>query len=161
MIIGIDPGLTGAAAFIQQSGEAHVWDTPTVNVKKSNGKYRREYDEQGMATLIKANIGFSRLIRAGIELAHAMPKQGVASSCKIGEGFGIWKGVLAGLGVSFEVVRAASWKKAMGLSSDKETSRLKAIQMFPDIRLERKKDHNRAEALLIAEYIRRTRGFVN
>jgi crossover junction endodeoxyribonuclease RuvC len=80
----------------------------------------------------------------------------------MGRGLGTWEGVLAGLGIPYELVTPQRWKKALmdGMGKDKDASRLQAIRLFPAIagQLARKKDDGRADALLIAEYGRRTRG---
>ena len=81
-----------------------------------------------------------------------MPGQGVSSTWTTGYGFGVWLGVLAALALPHTRVRPAIWKRAMGLGKDKEQARLRAIQLFPSADLRRKKDHGRAEALLLAWY---------
>jgi len=87
-----------------------------------------------------------------IEEAQAMPGQGTRSMFQTGLGMGIWLGVLAALQLPYRRVRPQIWKKAFGLGKDKEASRLKAMQLYPGADLRRKKDHGRAEALLLAFY---------
>ena len=88
-----------------------------------------------------------------IEESQSMPGQGVRSMFTIGLGFGVWLGILAALELPFTRVRPALWKTAIGLrGKDKEASRLRAQQLFPTADLRRKKDHGRAEALLLALY---------
>jgi crossover junction endodeoxyribonuclease RuvC len=85
-----------------------------------------------------------------------MPRQGVSSSFRFGQAFGAIEGVLGALGVSLSYVTPATWKRALGLSSDKDEARLRAIQLYPAAaeNLQRRKDIDRAEALLIATWAR-------
>jgi crossover junction endodeoxyribonuclease RuvC len=170
--IGIDPGLNGAVALIDedvigQPGLGYfvgVDDTPTMEVE-SNGKVRNKYNLIAMSALLgyfyeSRGMSEQRVI-VTLESVHSMPKQGVASSFTFGEGLGIWKGIIAARGFSLELPSPQRWKKAMmaDMGKDKDASRLKAIQLFPSMAplLSRKKDDGRAEALLLAEYGRRLR----
>lgn len=92
-----------------------------------------------------------------IEKVGSMPKQGVSSTFKFGRSYGEIIGVVAAHKLRMDFVPPGVWKRTFGLSKDKDASRLKAMELFPQLRdrLTRKKDHNRAEALLIAEYARR------
>ena len=92
-----------------------------------------------------------------IEKVGAMPKQGVSSTFKFGKVYGEIIGVVTANNFRLDYVAPGVWKRTFGLSKDKELSRRKATELFPQHRhnLARKKDHNRAEALLIAEYARR------
>lgn len=170
--IGIDPGLNGALAVIDEDvigipGLGYmvgVFDTPTLQVE-SNGKVRNKYNTAGMAELLsyiyECPSMSERYVMVTLESVHSMPKQGVASSFTFGEGLGIWKGIIAARGFSLELPSPQRWKKAMlaDQGKDKDASRFKAIQLFPSLatQLARKKDDGRAEALLLAEYGRRLR----
>ena len=81
-----------------------------------------------------------------------MPKQGVASSFALGVGLGSILGVLQAMHVPLELVTAAAWKRALGLSSDKRASLHKARLLFPSAELGLAKHDGRAEALLLAYY---------
>jgi len=81
-----------------------------------------------------------------------MPGQGVRSMFTIGVGHGLFLGILAAVGLPYTRVRPAIWKRTLGLGKDKEASRLRAQQLYPGADLRRKKDHGRAEALLLAWY---------
>jgi len=87
-----------------------------------------------------------------IEASQAMPGQGVRSMWTTGYGYGLWLGILAALQLPYTPVRPVVWKKAVGLGKDKEQARLRAQQLFPAADLRRKRDHGRAEALLLAWY---------
>ncbi|MGL4500954.1 MAG: hypothetical protein ACRCU2_17935, partial [Planktothrix sp.] len=88
-----------------------------------------------------------------IEEVHAMPGQGGVSGFNFGTAFGIWIGILAALEIPYELVSP----RQMGVRGDKDESRTVALQLFPHLasELNLKKHHNRADALLIAEYSRR------
>jgi crossover junction endodeoxyribonuclease RuvC len=154
--IGIDVGLTGAVAVILESGEIIIFDTPTT-VVKSGKKNKTTYLEREMASILEA---FSSGSQTFLEGQHSMPEQGVASVFSLGEGFGLWKGILAGLGMSFTIVTPQAWKKALmeGMGKEKGAARVRAQQLFPKItgELHLVKHHGRADAVLIAEYGRRT-----
>lgn len=98
-----------------------------------------------------------------IEEVHSMPKQGVASTFSFGKCFGAILGVLAALGVPYELVSPKMWRKMMGVRGDKDESRMIAMRLFPWLqdRLSRKADHNIAEAILIASYGMRKLGNVS
>jgi crossover junction endodeoxyribonuclease RuvC len=150
MIIGIDPGLSGAVAALAPDGTLQaLCDTPTLTLRTSRGG-RQEYDVPGMVALLGPYAGIQT--RVIIEEAQAMPGQGTRSMFTIGLGMGVWLGILGALGLAYTRVRPAVWKRAMGLGKDKEASRLRAQQLFPQADLRRKKDHGRAEALLLALY---------
>ncbi len=151
--VGIDPGLDGAVAIL--GADVRVYDTPTCQVG------RREYIAQEMSALL-APLLEDGPVYVTLELVHAMPGQGVTSMWRMGYGSGLWEGILAALGVSYERVAPQTWKRAMlrDMARDKDAARLKAMQLFPQLagQLSRKKDHGRAEALLLAEYGRRVLG---
>lgn len=164
--IGIDPGITGAVAFIGPDG-IQLHDTPVLTVMKAH-KHRRVYAPAGMVELLmslRAQSGPS--LRAAIEKASPMPPpksrnpndkpQGTISMFGYGQGYGIWIGILCALGIPYDEVHPARWKKVMmdGMDKGKASSIARALQLFPTAELTRKKDHGRADALLIAEYRRR------
>jgi crossover junction endodeoxyribonuclease RuvC len=79
-----------------------------------------------------------------------MPGQGTRRMCTLGIGFGVWRGIRATLGLAHTSIRPHAWQRALGLSSDKEQARWRAMQLCPRVALRRKRDHGRAEALLLA-----------
>src|SRR5712692_2445907 len=148
MHIGIDPGLSGAVAVLAADGAlVAVHDTPVLTLATTRGT-RQEYDLPGLVALLGAYAGPQAHVT--LEESQAMPGQGVRSMFTIGVGFGVWLGVLAALAFPSTRVRPAVWKRALGVGKDKEASRLRAMQLFPTADLRRKKDHGRAEALLLA-----------
>ena len=147
--IGIDPGASGAIAAINPSGISFT-DCPTI---KTKGK--TQPNPTLMATELKRLATPDSILI--IEAVHALPGQGVTSMFNFGMGYGVWLGAIAALGIPHELVTPQQWKKQFGLGSDKEASRIVALQLFPlaSAELKLKKHHGRAEALLLAEYLRR------
>ena len=140
-VLGIDPGLKGALVFID-GASVTIFDTPVVS---------GDYNIVAMARIIRESAPDF----AFIERVHSMPGQGVSSSFKFGVGYGIWKGILGALGVSTIYVTPQEWKRKFSLiSKPKDESRLRAIEIFPELEpeLRLKKDCDRADALLIAYY---------
>lgn len=155
--IGIDPGLSGAIARLVWKPDfegTRVDDIPVAVVKAS----KRDYLIQEIHALLRGP-GLSYAI---VERQIAMPRQASTSTFATGRGQGIIEGLLTGLSIPYEMVDSAKWKKAMGIpaGSDKGASRVMAMRLFPHLadRLGRVKDDGRAEALLLAEYLRRIRG---
>lgn len=144
-ILAVDPGKTGALAFLSDCGQiVHVYDMPVIGSGKG-----AEVSGSLLAHIIETHSPE----RAIVEQVGAMPGQGVSSMFRFGESYGVAKGVIAGCNVPLELVTPAKWMREMGLSGkDKETHRQKAIQLFPaDCEyFKRKKDHGRAEACLLA-----------
>lgn len=145
MIVSIDPGLTGAIAFIDASG-AHVEDMPTMG----DGKHRI-VDAANLSAMIEVRTPEI----AYVERVSAMPGQGVSSMFKFGRSVGVIEGVLGALEIPVVYVTPQSWKKHAGLiGTAKDAARMAAIQRFPRLAedLKRKKDGGRADALLIGLY---------
>ena len=156
MYLGIDPGLTGALAALHADGRLlALHDVPTLTLHTSRGT-KQGYDVPGMCALLRPYAATQAHVL--IEESQAMPGQGVRSMWTIGYGYGLWLGVLTALALPYTRVRPGVWKRALALSKDKEASRLRAQQLFPTADLRRKKDHGRAEALLLAHWGRQPGG---
>ena len=108
------------------------------------------YDAPGLVALLEPYSGLQ--VHVWIEASQAMPGQGTRSMLTIGFGYGLFLGILATLRLPYTAVRPAVWKRSMGLGKGKEASRLRAQQLYPGADLRRKRDHGRAEALLLAAY---------
>lgn len=150
MIIGIDPGQTGALAFYDSGKIVAVFDIPVM--ARTHGK-GQQVDPYALATLIMSNRG--HLGEAVLEQVSAMPGQGVSSTFNFGEAVGIIKGVLGALQIPVRMVTPQRWKKAAGLvGKDKDAARSVAIQLHPEVagQLTRKKDIGRADAICIARF---------
>jgi hypothetical protein len=139
-ILGVDPGITGGIAFLYPSGEIAADDIPTVD---------GSVDVDALVRCVRQH--HPRV--AVIEKAQAMPKQGVVSVFKYGTAFGALCAVTALCEIPTHLVSPRKWKTYFGLDADKEKSRALAIRLWPGSGLfERKKDHGRSEAALIARY---------
>lgn len=148
LTIGIDPGLSGALGILDSAGEfVGACDLPVIrdrNLAWIDGDLLRS-----------VLLGFEGSKRVVIERVSAMPKQGVASSFQFGVGFGSILGVVQSLGLPLELVTPVTWKRALGLSSEKHASLHKARLLFPAADLRLAKHDGRAEALLIAHWAAR------
>lgn len=143
-MLGVDIGITGALALLGD-GQATVYDMPTLGERG-----RRAYDVAAIARLL-GELGPEVAV---LEDVHAMPGQGVASTFTLGYGAGLLLGLLRGMGTPVELVSPRAWKRDLGLGKDKRQSLELARQLFPHLadRLQRGRDHNRAEALLLAHW---------
>jgi crossover junction endodeoxyribonuclease RuvC len=148
MILGIDPGLSGALAFFDyEKGQLTIFDMPVHEVER-NGKAKREVSPQRLAMLVRG-IDVRRAI---VEKVSARPGQGVTSMFAFGRSFGVVEGVLAALNIPVTYVTPQHWRKGMQVREGKHGSRQRATELFPKYAGEfaRVKDDGRAEASLIA-----------
>jgi len=156
-IIGIDPGLSGAIAIIEDNKIKEMFDMPVMSDGKKN---KRQLNSALLVKLIKDNIKNLEDTIMVVEQVNAMPGQGVTSMFNFGQTFGAIKGICAALGLPIFFVRPAKWKKHFELiNSSKDASRTKVIEMYPSIsqQLSKKKDVNKSDAILIARYYSETR----
>ena len=159
LIIGIDPGISGSICFFKDGKILEVIEMPTMTDGKKN---KKQLNGAQIFNEIKKRIINNELrdIRVIIEQVSAMPGQGVTSMFNFGQSFGVIKGICSAMELPIFYVRPAKWKKHFNLiNSEKDASRTKAIEMFPNIsqKLSRKKDNNKADAILIAYYFENTR----
>jgi len=154
LIIGIDPGLSGSICFLEDGKILDVLEMPTMAEGKKNK--RQVNGSQIYNEIFERILKIKKQdIRVVIEQVSAMPGQGVTSMFNFGQSFGILKGICSGMQLPMHFVRPAKWKKYFGLiNSEKDASRTKAIEMFPyfSSQLSRKKDSNKADAILIASF---------
>lgn len=152
LTIGIDPGLSGAVAFLDD-GEAYlVVDMPVLTV----GDWK-EVDARELANRIRTECRNhpGAHVSACIEKVGARPTDGGTSAFRFGESSGKAKAVLEALGIPYARAIPSVWKHSFGLrKAEKDDSRQVALKRFPDMAkdLRRKKDDGRAEALLLALY---------
>jgi crossover junction endodeoxyribonuclease RuvC len=153
LVLGCDPGIRGALALLEIDENLRVVDTidtPTIGTK---AKERiNVHAVQEWILQHGPQFGF-------IERGQAMPRQGASSGFKFGRSVGALEAVIALCNVPLEIVEPSMWKRALRLPGrDKEQSRQKALAIFPQAAslLARRKDHQRAEAMLIALYGART-----
>lgn len=175
--VGIDTGAEGAIGFLCKK-HAIVVDIPTFKLerkygKKLNAKERKRtgkktkatkgkktvFDYQGMAAIFRALRPIKHLIRICVEEAQIMVRgrgQGAYVAYRVGFAFGLFPFYITTRGWPAEYPHPGVWKTAMGLKGkDKSYSLRKAKNLFPKVPLNRKKDHNRAEALLLCVYMKK------
>ena len=154
LVIGIDPGISGSICFFQDGKIIDAIEMPTMtegkkNKKQVNGSQIFNEISERIKKLDKKDI------KVIIEQVSAMPGQGVTSMFNFGQSFGILKGICSAMQLSMYFVRPAKWKKYFNLiNSEKDASRARAIEIFPyfSSQLSRKKDSNKADAILIASF---------
>lgn len=161
IVIGIDPGKTGAVAicgarlpaFIQSNKTRIVIDCPTV-MAKVNNKSKEVQDPGLMAMILRPYVGED--VHVYLEKVSAMKGQGVTSMFSFGTNYGTWLGIIAAFRFPYTLVTPQAWKKVMmsGMDRSDDSDRQRALQLFPEMsgELSRKKDDGRADALLICEY---------
>lgn len=153
LVIGVDPGITGAIAFLT-SDAASVLDCPTKETIVG-GKRKRTQDVEAAAGMLSSWRGPYPKCVAWVEKVHAMPGQGVTSMFNFGTNYGMWLGLFAANYIPVHTVSPVKWRNAMvGKKKTKDECRMKAAELFPQLagELIRKAHSGRADALLIAEY---------
>ena len=156
IIIGIDPGISGAISIIENKKILEVYDMPTMIDGKKN---KRQINSAQVTNIFKERMNNNKEVVVVVEHVNAMPGQGVTSMFNFGQSFGVVKGICAALSLPIYFVRPSKWKKHFNLiKTNKDASRTKVIEVYPDIsnKLHRKKDSNRADAILIALYFNDT-----
>ena len=154
IIFGIDPGVSGAISILENKKVIEIFDMPTMidgkkNKKQVNGSQIFNEISERIKKIDKKDI------KVIIEQVSAMPGQGVTSMFNFGQSYGILKGICSAMQLPMYFVRPAKWKKYFNLiNSEKDASRTKAIQIFPYIssQLSKKKDANKADAILLASF---------
>ena len=154
LVIGIDPGISGSICFFQDGKIIDVVEMPTMIEGKKNKK-----QVNGSQIFNEISYRIKKIdkkdIKVVIEQVSAMPGQGVTSMFNFGQSFGILKGICSAMQLPMYFVRPAKWKKYFNLiNSEKDASRTRAIEIFPyfSSQLSRKKDSNKADAILIANF---------
>ena len=154
LIIGIDPGISGSICFFNNGKILDVIEMPTMTDGKKNKRQvngSQIYNE----ILKRVNDPAKQDVKVVIEQVSAMPGQGVTSMFNFGQSFGILKGICSAMQLPMYFVRPAKWKKYFNLiKSEKDASRTRAIEIFPyfSSHLSKKKDSNKADAILIASF---------
>ena len=158
LIIGIDPGISGSICFFEDGVILDVIEMPTMTEGKKN---KKQVNGSQIFNEISDRIKLinKKDIKVIIEQVSAMPGQGVTSMFNFGQSFGVIKGICSALSIPIHFVRPTKWKKHFNLiKTHKDASRTKAIEVYPEIsgKLSRKKDSNKADAILIARYFNDT-----
>jgi len=152
IVIGIDPGITGALSVHENSDLKEVTDMPVMPQGKKN---KQQVNAAQLGHIIKTIQERNDNYCAVVEQVQPMPMEGVTSSFNFGQTFGIIKGALGALKIPVYFVQPRKWKKHFNLiGAEKDASRTKAIELYPSYSnfLSRKKDINRAEAILIGRF---------
>ena len=154
LVIGIDPGISGSICFFKDGKIFDIIEMPNMAEGKKN---KRQVNGAQIYNEISSRIkNFSKEdIKVVIEQVSAMPGQGVTSMFNFGQSFGVLKGICSAMQLPMYFVRPAKWKKYFNLiNSEKDASRTKAIEIFPYIssQLSKKKDANKADAILLASF---------
>ena len=156
-IIGIDPGLSGAIAILEDNKVLNIFDMPVMAEGKKN---KRQLNSAQLVNIIRGNTVSEDEAVVIVEQVNAMPGQGVTSMFNFGQTFGAIKGVCAALNLPIFFVRPSKWKKYFELiNASKDSSRTKVIEMYPSLsnQLSKKKDVNKSDAILIARFYSETR----
>lgn len=170
-MIGIDPGLSGALCLIDNGVLREVADMPIMAKGKGTSLVKNEINPAALAVLLRRWVEGASAVRIVVELVNSRPSAGPPQPCQVckkdrkamgsssvfsmGDTAGCIRGVVAALGYSIEWVSPVTWKRHFQLpggAAQKEVARAHAIKLFPGADLARKKDHNRAEALLLARF---------
>jgi len=160
-IIGIDPGISGAICFFKNGKIIDVIEMPSMAEGKKN---KKQVNGNQLYNEIKLRISEIDKHEVCVVVEHvtAMPGQGVTSMFNFGQSFGVLKGICSAMQLPMYFVRPAKWKKYYNLiNSKKDASRTKVIEIFPYIstQLSKKKDSNKADAILIASFFYETYQF--
>jgi hypothetical protein len=139
LIIGVDPGNSGAACLLNDDGQPVSF-------------CRFDWTERDVADWFFA-AARRAAVRVVIERVHAMPKQGVASTFKFGAQYGFVRGVICGCQLPFKETTPLKWQSVMKCRSkgDKNVTKQAAQQLWPTVKI----THRVADSILIAEYGRR------
>ena len=156
IIFGIDPGISGAISILKNKKVIEVVDMPTMIDGKKN---KKQVNGAQVTNIIKERLNSDEEILIVVEHVNAMPGQGVTSMFNFGQSFGVIKGVCSALSLPIYFVRPTKWKRHFNLiKTNKDASRTKVIEIYPEIssKISRKKDSNKADAILIARYFNDT-----
>ena len=154
LIIGIDPGIKGAICILKDGVVIDVFDMPVMPVGKKNKSQVNGSQIYNEIQKVIENKD-KQDIKVVIEQVSAMPGQGVTSMFNFGQSYGVLKGIFSAMQIPMDFVSPVKWKKYYNLiNTQKDSSRTKAIEFFPYIsaKLSRKKDANKADAILIASF---------
>ena len=156
IIIGIDPGVSGAICILNNGKIIELYEMPTMIDGKKN---KKQVNGAEITNIFQKELINEKNSKVIIEHVSAMPGQGVTSMFNFGQSFGVVKGICAALRLPLYFVRPVKWKKHFNLiNSQKDASRTKVIEIFPYIssKISKKKDANKADAILIARFFHET-----
>ena len=155
VLIGIDPGVSGAIVAVDKAGIVRGDDMPVIEI---NG--RKHVSPAALRAVLAAMAKEDREVHVVIEHVQGVQQSGATSAFNFGRGFGVIEGVVAGLQLPYTLVRPQAWTKALGVGSDKGAHRAAAMRLWPacaDL-FKRAKDDGRADAALLCHYYARHGG---
>jgi crossover junction endodeoxyribonuclease RuvC len=157
MILGLDPGTSGAIAALDSGKVVLLEDLPVHTVAAKGRGDRAELDVHTLYALI---AGLGPIEHAFVERVAARPGNGSVSMFRFGQACGAIYATLAVMGIPITLVQPKAWQRHHGIGPSPEAARQRAVQLFPQIapQLARKADAHRADALLIAGYGQHARG---
>lgn len=157
IVIGIDPGLTGACAVLDHNGLRAVFDLPTMEIPGIGPKalVKRKLDGRALRRQLLETCAANEPVLAVVEAVgvtgpgsqHSVQTQG-----SLLRTLGAVECALECLNLIVAYVPPKTWKGFYGIAADKNAAREKALALYPDAPVKRSKDHNRAEAVLIAHW---------
>ena len=153
-IVGIDPGVQPALAFKDtDNARIELFDDTARKIKRG----KKEFTEPDVP-VVAERLRTWRPDIVALEHVQAISGQGLTSTASFMRAFGLLEGILIGLGLSYELVRPQRWQRDLRVKAGPDAARAKALQFYPSLtdQLSRKKDHNRAAALLIMLWAERT-----
>lgn len=156
--VGIDPGLTGAAAFVDSRGTCAIRDLPTVALS-GDGLIKRRIDGGALARILRDFCPVGEPCVVAIEAVHTIggkANNAVQTQGSLMRTLGAIEAVLEVLRLQFTAVDPQTWKGFYGLDAEKRAAIQKALTLYPGAPLALVKDHNKAEALLIAHWALRS-----
>ena len=151
LFLGVDPGVNGGLAVVAIANGAAPVLVECIDIPVVGTGAKERVDVAAIRNFIDRH----RPVRALIERAQAMPRQGSSSGFKYGRAVGAIEATVALCSIPMEIVEPSAWKRFWHLpGKDKEAARQKAVQLFPGAHavLARKRDHGRSEAMLVALY---------
>ena len=160
IIFGIDPGVSGGISILENKKVIEVFDMPTMIDGKKN---KKQVNGAQVTNIIRDKLNKDKEVVVVVEHVNAMPGQGVTSMFNFGQSFGVIKGICSALSLPIYFVRPMKWKKHFNLiKTNKDASRTKVIEIYPEIssKISKKKDSNKADAILIARYFNDTYTYI-
>ena len=161
IIFGIDPGVSGGISILENKKVIEVFDMPTMIDGKKN---KKQVNGAQVTNIIRDKLNKDKEVVVVVEHVNAMPGQGVTSMFNFGQSFGVIKGICSALSLPIYFVRPMKWKKHFNLiKTNKDASRTKVIEIYPEIssKISKKKDSNKADAILIARYFNDTYTYIS
>lgn len=160
LIIGCDPGLTGALSLIDAVAGAllECEDIPTCENGTASGSMKRWVDDGALDRLVAGwatKHDFARRdVHAAIERPIPMPSLPAQTIASQFDTFGTVRAVLRRR-AKLRFVNPTEWKRLFGFGRDKDEARACCLRLYPEAPVKRVKDHNRAEAILVGHWLRR------